>query len=132
MRVADVPPFDNTKPEIARAVRRKPPGPTSAMPTYDYKCQQCEHRFEHFQSMTDDPLTTCPVCGGSVKRLVGAGAGIIFKGSGFYCTDYKNTGNGGGSSEKKTEGADGSADTEPPKKTTAAESATTAKSESES
>ena len=62
------------------------------MPTYEYKCLQCDHRFDHFQSMTDDPLSACPNCGGTVKRLIGAGAGIIFKGSGFYCTDYKNTG----------------------------------------
>lgn len=62
------------------------------MPTYEYKCLQCNHRFDHFQTMTDDPLSTCPDCGGNVKRLIGAGAGIIFKGSGFYCTDYKNTG----------------------------------------
>lgn len=62
------------------------------MPTYEYKCLKCDHRFDHFQTMTDAPLSTCPGCGGDVKRLIGAGAGIIFKGSGFYCTDYKNTG----------------------------------------
>ncbi|MFW5802354.1 MAG: FmdB family zinc ribbon protein [Verrucomicrobiota bacterium] len=62
------------------------------MPTYEYKCLKCDHRFDHFQTMTDAPLSTCPDCGGGVKRLIGAGAGIIFKGSGFYCTDYKNTG----------------------------------------
>ncbi|MEW6536316.1 MAG: FmdB family zinc ribbon protein [Candidatus Auribacterota bacterium] len=59
------------------------------MPTYEYKCNSCDHTFELFQSMTADPVTKCPECSGTVKRLIGAGAGIIFKGSGFYCTDYK-------------------------------------------
>ena len=60
------------------------------MPTYDYQCEQCQHRFEAFQSITDDPLIQCPECGEiSLQRLIGPGAGIIFKGSGFYCTDYK-------------------------------------------
>lgn len=60
------------------------------MPTYEYLCQKCNETFEVFQSMKDDPLKTC-TCGkkGKVKRLVGRGAGIIFKGSGFYETDYK-------------------------------------------
>jgi len=60
------------------------------MPTYDYRCEACEHVFEEFQNMTDDPLEECPKCKGSVKRLIGGGAGIIFKGSGFYATDYNN------------------------------------------
>lgn len=68
------------------------------MPTYEYKCKKCSHRFEIFQSMKDDPLTVCPVCKGEIKRLIGAGAGPIFKGSGFYQTDYKNFNK---SSEKK-------------------------------
>ncbi|MBX3465837.1 MAG: hypothetical protein KF878_02935 [Planctomycetes bacterium] len=59
------------------------------MPTYDYLCQDCSHAFEHFQSMSSDPLTTCPQCQGSLKRLIGTGGALIFKGSGFYCTDYK-------------------------------------------
>ncbi|MCJ8328814.1 MAG: zinc ribbon domain-containing protein [Lentisphaeria bacterium] len=59
------------------------------MPTYEYKCKTCDHRLEAFQSMTDDRLTDCPDCGGPLKRLIGSGAGIIFKGSGFYETDYK-------------------------------------------
>ena len=59
------------------------------MPTYDYKCTSCGHMFEHFQSMTEDPLTECPVCKGYVKRMIGAGLAPIFKGSGFYETDYK-------------------------------------------
>lgn len=59
------------------------------MPTYDYKCLECGRRFEVFQSMTDEPIANCDECGGAVKRLIGSGAGIIFKGSGFYETDYK-------------------------------------------
>lgn len=58
------------------------------MPTYDYKCRDCGNIFEVFQSMTAPKLRKCPRCGGKLKRLLGAGAGIIFKGSGFYATDY--------------------------------------------
>jgi putative FmdB family regulatory protein len=62
------------------------------MPTYEYACQKCGHAFEVFQSMKDEPLKTCPKCRKpALKRLVGGGAGLIFKGSGFYITDYKNT-----------------------------------------
>lgn len=59
------------------------------MPTYDYKCTSCGYTFEYFQSMTDKPLTVCPLCKGYVKRLIGPGLDPIFKGSGFYETDYK-------------------------------------------
>lgn len=59
------------------------------MPTYDYECLACPHTFEKFQSMTAKVLRKCPECGGRVRRLIGAGAGVIFKGSGFYETDYK-------------------------------------------
>jgi len=71
------------------------------MPTYDYKCKKCERLFEVVQSMNDKPLTKCDECGGTLKRLIGAGAGLIFKGTGFYCTDYKakNAGAPGSSSE---------------------------------
>jgi putative FmdB family regulatory protein len=61
------------------------------MPTYEYKCLECGGRFEAFQSMTDEPLATCEQCGGKLKRLIGTGAGIIFKGSGFYSTDYRSS-----------------------------------------
>jgi putative FmdB family regulatory protein len=60
------------------------------MPTYEYKCLKCERRFEVFQSISDTPIKTCEVCKGQVKRLIGRGAGFIFKGSGFYCTDYRS------------------------------------------
>ena len=61
------------------------------MPTYDYKCFACEHQFELFQSITADPIKKCPKCGKlKVKRLLGTGAGLIFKGSGFYITDYRD------------------------------------------
>ena len=63
------------------------------MPTYDYECLSCKDSFELFQSMTEEPISRCPKCGGKVKRLIGTGAGPIFKGSGFYQTDYKNSSN---------------------------------------
>lgn len=60
------------------------------MPTYEYECLNCGHKFDAFQSMTDNPLKKCPKCSKlKLKRLIGSGAGIIFKGSGFYATDYK-------------------------------------------
>jgi putative FmdB family regulatory protein len=59
------------------------------MPTYEYECDDCGHTFEKFQSITARPLRKCPKCGGAVRRLIGTGAGVIFKGSGFYETDYK-------------------------------------------
>lgn len=60
------------------------------MPTYEYECQSCKKVFEKFQSIKDDPIRKCPKCGKRVKRLIGTGAGIIFKGSGFYSTDYRS------------------------------------------
>lgn len=62
----------------------------TTMPTYEYKCLECGERSEAFQSMKDAPLTTCEACGGRLKRLIGAGAGVIFKGNGFYGTDYRS------------------------------------------
>lgn len=59
------------------------------MPTYDYKCSNCNYTFEYFQSMVSEPLTECPKCKGTLKRIIGVGAGTLFKGSGFYQTDYK-------------------------------------------
>ena len=59
------------------------------MPTYDYECPKCGV-FEYFQSMKDEPLKKCPECGSNVRRLIGTGGGLIFKGSGFYITDYRS------------------------------------------
>ncbi len=61
------------------------------MPTYEYQCEHCGHKFEQFQSIAARPLRKCPMCGRQgLRRLIGTGAGIIFKGSGFYQTDYRS------------------------------------------
>jgi putative FmdB family regulatory protein len=61
------------------------------MPTYDYECDACDHTFEHFQSITSELLTKCPACGKrKLQRLFGTGAAVVFKGSGFYQTDYRS------------------------------------------
>jgi putative FmdB family regulatory protein len=68
------------------------------MPTYEYICQKCDHQFDVFQSIKDTPFTVCPKekCGmkkwgkGKVKKMIGSGAGLIFKGTGFYITDYRS------------------------------------------
>jgi putative FmdB family regulatory protein len=84
------------------------------MPTYDYVCTACGHRFEQVQSIKAEPLKECPKCGGAVQREIGAGGGFIFKGSGFYITDYtrskdykekaKSEAIGGASASAKSEG----------------------------
>ncbi|MHB0896888.1 MAG: FmdB family zinc ribbon protein [Spirochaetales bacterium] len=61
------------------------------MPTYEYECRACHHTFEKFQSMSDEPEKVCPECGGAVRRMIGGGTGVIFKGSGFYITDSKKS-----------------------------------------
>ena len=61
------------------------------MPTYEYECDACHHRFDEFQSFKDETLTKCPACGQeTLRRLFGTGAAILFKGSGFYETDYRS------------------------------------------
>ena len=60
------------------------------MPTYDYRCLSCKHQYEVVQKMSDSPRKRCPKCGKKVERLIGAGAGLLFKGSGFYITDYRS------------------------------------------
>ena len=75
------------------------------MPHYDYRCLGCGREFEVFQRMTDPPLSECEQCGGKLEKLMSAGSGLIFKGSGFYITDYKKNGSSpavGSSSESKT------------------------------
>ena len=70
------------------------------MPTYDYKCLKCKRTTEIFQQITESPKRKCPKCGGKIRRLIGGGAGFLFKGSGFYTTDYRSE------SYKKKEAAD--------------------------
>lgn len=70
------------------------------MPTYEYRCAQ-GHGFERFQRITEAPLDTCPTCGAKAERILSAGAGLLFKGSGFYITDYRSE------SYKKAAAADG-------------------------
>ncbi|MFW5857903.1 MAG: FmdB family zinc ribbon protein [Planctomycetota bacterium] len=82
------------------------------MPTYEYECDACGHAFEQFQMMSDKPLKKCPVCNKrKLQRLIGSGAGIIFKGSGFYETDYKRSGSGkSAKSENASSGGESKSD----------------------
>lgn len=95
------------------------------MPTYDYKCEKCDHAWDLFQPITAKPVRKCPECGASkAKRVIGPGAGIIFKGSGFYQTDYRSD------SYKKGAEADKKSETPSDKSTEGkTESASTAASE---
>jgi putative FmdB family regulatory protein len=72
------------------------------MPIYEYECTTCGHRFEVKQRFSDEPVASCPSCGNAVRRLLYP-AGIIFKGSGFYITDYKRSGRSNGKSESSSE-----------------------------
>ncbi len=86
------------------------------MPTYDYECGKCGHTFDAFQNMSDDPLKKCPECGkNGLKRLIGGGLGVIFKGSGFYSTDSRSAPAKSGSASKSTDA--GSSDTAKTEKT---------------
>ena len=74
------------------------------MPTYEYECRECSHAFERFQGINEDPIAECPECAGGVRRLISSGGGLVFKGPGFYATDYRS-GTGGeakSSGEKKS------------------------------
>jgi putative FmdB family regulatory protein len=87
------------------------------MPTYEYLCRNCGFRFEELQSIKDEPLVHCPECNtDSLARVMGAGSGIIFKGSGFYLTDYKKSNSTVSKKDevKKTDGASGSTSAPPP------------------
>lgn len=87
------------------------------MPTYEYQCQKCGHRFSEFQKITDPPIRNCPKCRRRrcVEQLISGGSGLIFKGSGFYITDYKQNQNrkpsdgGGETSGRKEAGKDSKA-----------------------
>ena len=73
------------------------------MPTYGYVCTECGHEFEEFQSISAEPLKKCPQCEKeALRRRIGTGAGVIFKGSGFYCTDYKGKNASSGPTAKKS------------------------------
>lgn len=95
------------------------------MPTYDYKCEKCDHTWDLFQPITAKPVRKCPECGAQkAKRVIGPGAGIIFKGSGFYQTDYRSD------SYKRGAEADKKPDTAPDKAAESkSESVSTATSE---
>jgi len=71
------------------------------MPTYEYKCNSCDIEFERFQRINDDPIKVCPECGGEVQRLISTGGGLVFKGPGFYATDYGS----GSSGRRRSEGS---------------------------
>ncbi len=87
------------------------------MPTYDYLCGNCEHKFEKFQSITANPSKKCPSCGKlKLNRLIGAGAGVIFKGSGFYETDYRDKSYTDAASKDKPASDDSSTDKKETKK----------------
>lgn len=86
------------------------------MPTYEYECQNCNYRFEKFQNMTDEPRKRCPKCRHKVKRLLGTGGGIIFKGSGFYETDYRSEGYTKKAKEEKSAASSSKADAKPESK----------------
>ena len=81
------------------------------MPTYEYTCKDCGHTFDVVQSMRDDALTVCPVCGGELRKVFHAAA-IAFKGSGFYATDNRKKGSGGSSSSERSERSDTSGKSE--------------------
>ena len=85
------------------------------MPTYEYRCTKCGHRFEMLQTMTEAPRKRCPQCRCKVERLIGAGAGLIFKGSGFYITDYLKK-DGGKEESKKPAKSNGKSESSSEKK----------------
>ena len=91
------------------------------MPTYAYRCSQCGHEFEEFQPITADPLVRCPSCSGdTLARVMGTGSGVIFKGSGFYLTDYKKSPPSSSSpsdkeKKKPSGGSESKGSTEPPR-----------------
>jgi putative FmdB family regulatory protein len=93
------------------------------MPTYEYECTKCNHHFERFQGMTEEPLKRCPECRCKLRRLIGTGGGIIFKGSGFYETDYRSA-SYQASAKKETDSKVSSSDSGKKKKKAATKSST--------
>ena len=85
------------------------------MPTYSYGCRTCGHQFDQFQKFSDDPLTTCPECGGEVRRLI-HNVGVVFKGSGWYVTDSRKASSTDSSSSEKGEKSKASDDKSKPAK----------------
>ena len=96
------------------------------MPTYSYRCQACKHEFEEFQKITDLPVKECPKCGGLVMRVITGGAGLIFKGAGFYITDNRS------SAYKKAASSEGSSSSTPSPSTSPASPSSTSPSSSAS
>ena len=96
------------------------------MPTYEYRCSACGHKFEKFQSITAAPIKKCPACNkNAAQRLIGTGAGLIFKGSGFYITDYRSEGY-----KEKAKAESGTSETKSEPSTTAKDAKPAAKSDS--
>jgi putative FmdB family regulatory protein len=100
------------------------------MPIYGYECTACGHNFELFRSISDPPLEECPECGGKVRKLLYP-VGVIFKGSGFYSTDYKSTGKSGANGSSSSESS-GSSEAKPSGTEAKTSSEGTSKSESKS
>lgn len=99
------------------------------MPTYDYECSACGHAFELFQPITAKPIRKCPSCARpSARRLIGTGGGIIFRGSGFYCTDYRSE-SYKSAAKKETESAGSASKSNGDGKKAAADKATGAKAD---
>jgi putative FmdB family regulatory protein len=97
------------------------------MPTYEYLCEACDHKFELFQSIKDEPVKKCPECGKKkVRRLFGTGAAVMFKGSGFYTTDYRSE------SYKKSAAADSKSTSSSSSESKSSESKSSSGSESKS
>jgi putative FmdB family regulatory protein len=95
------------------------------MPTYEYVCDACDHKFELFQSIKDDPVKKCPECGKKkVRRLFGTGAAVLFKGSGFYTTDYRSE------SYKKSAAADSKSESSGSSESKSSESKSESKTDS--
>ena len=104
------------------------------MPTYDYKCDACGHEFEQFQNFSDEVLTKCPKCKKKkLRRLIGAGAAVVFKGSGFYTTDYRSDSyKKAASADKPAESSSDSKSSESSEKKPAAKSEPKSEAKSES